>query len=373
MLPENIDDLFRDKLDGHATPPGEALWARLQAEPSAAPDVAPDPGADRLDHLFRQQLNGHATAPDRAVWERLEDEHLRPRKRRAAAWLPLALAAVLALLLVAGGVSLWSGHRLGNGPGGAVASRQARKAAPAASVPAAVAEKPAETEVARAATSTRRASRPAQAPVAGTLAAPEAAGTLAAQKNALPQATRPAELASTAPKASRSAAGPLARRLLGTNRQPDAATGTRSQAARTTTRPAASALPTAADEPRPTPDPSTIALAPKTVPTPEIVRNAPVPTPALAAADGLITVDVRNGGAAPARPAKASLTVLATTETAETAAPAERRGLGGRLLQQAGHLARGERLSLAEITGLPENVTLQATVAGRSISKSIRL
>ena len=132
MLPENIDDLFRDKLDGHATPPGEALWARLQAEPSAAPDAAPgatpDPGTDRLDHLFRQQLNGHATAPDRAVWERLEDEHLRPRKRRAAGWLslPLALAAVLALLLVAGGVSLWSGHRLGTGPGGAVASRQAR-------------------------------------------------------------------------------------------------------------------------------------------------------------------------------------------------------------------------------------------------------
>ena len=84
-------------------------------------------------------------------------------------------------------------------------------------------------------------------------------------------------------------------------------------------------------------------------------------------------MDVRNGGAAPARPAKANLTVLAATETAETAAPAERRGLGGRLLQQAGHLARGERLSLAEITGLPENVTLQATVAGRSISKSIRL
>ena len=81
-------------------------------------------------------------------------------------------------------------------------------------------------------------------------------------------------------------------------------------------------------------------------------------------------MDVRNGGAAPARPAKANLTVLAATETA---APAERRGLGGRLLQQAGHLARGERLSLAEITGLPENVTLQATVAGRSISKSIRL
>ena len=361
MLPENIDDLFRDKLDGHATPPGDALWARLQAEPNAAPE----PSTEHLDHLFRQRLDSHATAPGRAVWERLEDEHLRPRKRRAAGWWPMALAAVIALLLVAGGAGLWSGRRIGNGPGGAVASQQTRTAAPVVSAPVVASEQLDETELARAAAT---GSQSADSPALAT-AAPKTTGALASQKNTLPRATRSSELASTAPKASRTAAGQSARRLLGTNRQPDAATENRSQVARTTARPAsAPTLPSAADEPRLTPEPSTIALAPKPVPTPEIVRNVPVPAATLAAASELITVDVRNGSAAPARPAKTSITALA-----EAVAPTERRGLGGRLLQQAGHLARGERVSLAEITGLPENVTLRATVAGRSISKSIRL
>jgi hypothetical protein len=56
-----------------------------------------------------------------------------------------------------------------------------------------------------------------------------------------------------------------------------------------------------------------------------------------------------------------------------TEAPSERRRLGGRLLQQAGNLVRGERVSLAEVTGLPENVTVRATVAGHSLTKSIQL
>lgn len=365
MLPENIDDLFRDKLDGHATPPGEALWARLQTEPAAEPA----PGADRLDQLFRQRLTGHATAPGRPVWERLEDEHLRPRQRRAAGWLPLALAAVLALLLVAGGASLWSGRRIGPGPGGGVMAEQARPTAPrasasgVASAPTITSTQPAGAESTRPATGSLRAGQGAL--IAAT--APKTIGSATIQKNTRPQATRPAGLASTAPKANRAAAGEASRRLRGANRQPDAATGHRPQVARTTSRPAP-IRPSAADEPRPTSAPAAIALAPKPAPIPEIVRNVPMPAAALAAASELITVDVRSGGAAPARPAQASLTALA-----EAKAPAPRRGLGGRLLQQAGHLARGERISLAEITGLPENVTLQATVAGRSISKSIRL
>ena len=70
------------------------------------------------------------------------------------------------------------------------------------------------------------------------------------------------------------------------------------------------------------------------------------------------------------RPAQAVSAAVA----AAAAEPAEgRRRLGGRLLQQAGHLVRGERVSLAEITGLPENLTLQATVAGRSLTKTIQL
>ncbi|WP_141765668.1 hypothetical protein, partial [Hymenobacter coccineus] len=75
MLPENIDDLFRDGLDGHATPPDPALWARLAdaADAAGAPPAADDA---RLDELFRTGLAAHATPPGRHLWERLEDEHL---------------------------------------------------------------------------------------------------------------------------------------------------------------------------------------------------------------------------------------------------------------------------------------------------------
>jgi hypothetical protein len=101
------------------------------------------------------------------------------------------------------------------------------------------------------------------------------------------------------------------------------------------------------------------------------VVNPPAPAaeivPArLVPATEVITVDVRSG-AAPRPAANVTSALAAVTE------PEERRRLGGRLLQQAGHLVRGERLSLAEVTGLPETVTVRATLAGRSLTKSIQL
>ena len=126
--------------------------------------------------------------------------------------------------------------------------------------------------------------------------------------------------------------------------------------------------PAAADEPRTNSLATAIAVAPAPVPTPEIVPAALGPVPSFASAGALITVDVRNGNAPAARPAR-----IISSALAEAAAPDEHRRLGGRLLQQASHLVRGERVSLAEVTGLPENVTLRATIAGRSVSKSIRL
>jgi hypothetical protein len=51
--------------------------------------------------------------------------------------------------------------------------------------------------------------------------------------------------------------------------------------------------------------------------------------------------------------------------------PARRRGLRlGGLLRQADRLVHGE---LAEATGLPETVTLQARLGGRLVSKTIQL
>ncbi len=372
MLPEDIDDLFRDKLAGHASPPGEALWARLNAGADPGAEIPANTEAERLDQLFRQGLNAHATPPGRALWERLEDEHLRPRQRRPAAWWPMALAAAVALLLVAGGAGLWLGFPTGKTHSDAVASRGSRRGKPAGhqlNTGATGAASPITAPQPNAATAASAAeNRPA---LIATILAPTAQQTAPAtfQKKTTAQATRLAGPASTAPKAGMAAAGPSLRHPLGTNRRPDAAAGHRPLVARTTPRPAPTlAPPTAADEPQPAPKPaavSTLALSPKPTPAAEIVPAPPAAISGLALASEVITVDVRKGAARPAKTAGPAL--------AETEAPAERRRLGGRLLQQAGHLVRGERVSLAEATGLPENVTLRATVAGRSITKSIQL
>ncbi|WP_310397848.1 hypothetical protein [Hymenobacter sp.] len=355
MPPENIDDLFRDHLEGHATPPPKALWARLQAAP-----VTPDPAAERLDQLFQQKLNGHATVPGRELWERLEDEHLRPRPRRAPAWWPVALAAAVALLLVAGGAGLWRGFPAGN-------ARRTTAATPPAA-------RPARAQV--------RSSAPLpQRGTAARLIGPEGvAGSLLGdaplepsaviQKNNAARATRRTARASTAPKARVAASQQLPRYAQETTRRPDAATGRLALVARAAADAAPEpSRPTAADERRQAGETAPpVAAAPRPAAAAEIVPATPTLTPTLglASVSGVITVDVRAGD----DPVAGSATSLGA---ARAAAPGERRRLGGRLLQQAGHLVRGERVSLAEVTGLPENVTLRATVGGRSLTKSIQL
>ncbi len=351
MPPENIDDLFRDKLDGHATPPADALWARLQA------GAAADAPAERLDELFRQGLNAHATPPGRALWERLEDEHLRPTKRRAAAWWPMAIAAALALLLVAGGAGLWLGTPFGRTQNNTVATGTNPTPTRTSQQPVARPSGPA--------TATVTPSAPAPQEVAINTPTPAQTNISASiQENVTPQATRPEALASTAPKARMSAAGQSPRYVQGTNRQPDAATQTAPLVARAATRPSAPTQPTVPDETRPTPE-TVVANLPKSVPAAEIVPAGAAPATSLASAGELIMVDVRNGGEPVARPGKMASSAIAAAK--------EPRRLGGRLLQQAHNLVRGERVSLAEAAGLPQNVTLQATIGGRTITKSIQL
>ena len=395
MPTDNLDDLFRDRLAGHATPPGEALWARLQAadrqaqppEAAAGPHaatgaaapgpVAPEADAARLDARFQRGLGGHSTVPGRHLWERLEDEHLRPRKRRAA-WWPLALAAAVALLLVAGGAGLWPGSPLGRRGTGPVAAR--RTGGSAATTPARGGQSATAPAVA-AATLATGASTPAGTGTAAAGAAapqnavavraaparltPSSATAGAPQKNRTAQATRPAALASSAPKADATTPGLARRRPTGPARPLDAAAGRTQDVARTD---APAPRPAAADERQPAGVPAP-AVAQVAGPAAEIVPARPA-VPAPARADQLITVDVRSGRAPAPRPAEA-LTAAVAAAAAE--APEGRRRLGGRLLQQAGHLVRGERVSLAEVTGLPETLTLSATVAGRRLSKSIQL
>ena len=347
MLPEDIDDLFRDGLDGHPTPPDPALWARLAA---AAPPGTPAADDTRLDELFHTRLAGHATPPGRVLWERLEDEHLRPpRKRRGAAWWPPALAAVVALLVVAGGAGLLWRPGSGRRPGSELAAR-----APAAGPRAATGPlSPAKTNAPAAAARTvavggaTAARAPAPVPQAALAAAgpggPSAAQaakttSLAAAKNIFSRrATRFAALASSGSSATKRAAVSTS-----VSAQP---------------RPARFAAPEdplapAPRGPRPL-DTGALAVVPAVGAEP-------------AGAASVIEVEIRPGSAAP-------VAAVATAETlADDDRPAGRRVLGS-LLRQARHLVRGERVSLAEATGLPENFTLQASLGGRTLVRTIQL
>ena len=369
MPPEDIDDLFRDQLAGHATPPGHALWARLQADADAA-----DAPTERLDEQFRTALAGHPTPPGRGLWERLEDEHLRPRQRRATAWWPVALAAALALLLVAGGAGLWRGFSSKGPQTGTVAATApwGKKAVPkshgesfhtgAAATGAAVATTAGASDGPQPhAPAQLLPGRAAPKPAVVTMAAVSAARLNSSARRATRLATR----ASSDPQPRVAAPGVLRRQSMAATRLPDAPPDQR---------------PLLAHGPAPMPRPATdeqqygpakppmAAVVPLTTPPNALVPAGLLPAIRLASAAELITVDVRHGADPAARAANTTASGLAAANT-----PDEPRRLGGRLLQQAGHLVRGERVSLAEVTGLPENVTLRATLAGRSLTKSIRL
>ena len=368
MSTKNIDDFFRSQLGGHETPPGDDLWARLQAGPGAAAD-APAPSADtseQVDQLFRQRLHAHPTPPSRELWERLEDEHLRPRKRRAAAWWPMALAAAVALLLLAGGAGLWRGFPSGNGagPAGTVASHTSNGSSQTnpTQLPAATHAPAPAAHPALAASAAPETAANGTAATAGTIAAARPTGPGAAanatsefsQKNLPARATRPAGPASSASKVGMMAQQ-SPRRPRGASRQPDAAAAPAPLVARTTAPLTTPARPrTAADEPTPV-----VATTTPVAPAPEIVRpeNA---APAALAANSVISVDVRAG--APKRPSLATAVATAAATVTE-----ERRGLGGRLLRQVGHAVRGEGFSLSAVAGLPENLTVEANIAGRHI------
>jgi hypothetical protein len=346
MHSEDIDDLFRQKLDGHASPPSPDLWARLQL-PGPAAGTEPV-AAEPLDVLFRAGLNAHTTPPRRELWERLEDEHLRPqpRRRRVAAWWQYSAAAVLLLLLLAGGAGLWRGS-LGSQGGELATTKPQEKSVVQQQAAPASPGTPGLTEQRRPATTLG-------APADQQLA--QAAGKepkknqqiLLAQATAPRASTSSTPIATTTPLRHAAAASWAA----GSHRQrPDAAAG---QLATTGQRRPASQLPT----PPPVPDSPT----PAPTPAPLLAMNAPT-TPA----PTIIEVDVRRGPAPEAAPV---IVAVADATPAPTRRPRLR--LGG-LLHQADRLVHGESVSLAEATNLPETVTLQAHLGGRVLSKTIRL
>lgn len=332
MPADNLDDLFRQHLGGHATPPSGDLQRRL-AELAEA---------ERLDALFRTGLAGHASQPRRAVWERLEDEHLHPSRprRRVVAWWQLSAAAVLLLSLLAGGL-LWRSGGAGQ-PGREVATRH----------PAAGNKAPAEATPAAAQPANFNTTNPTDKQ---DIAAHTTATAEKNEKFSARQATAPGHSPSSHPIATTTQVGRAAKasRVASGSHRPgrplDAAT---SQLASTGGRP-----------------------TPASQPVAPAVGPAPSPNPALLAAmtsePEVVEVEVRRGPAPLASPGPA--VALASAPAAEPAASPRRRLRLGGLLRQADHLVHGEPVSLAEATGPAETVTVQARLGGRTLSRTIRL
>lgn len=346
MLPsDNIDDLFRQKLDGHATPPAPDLWARLSLPPA---------DADPVDMAFQDGLRGHAPPPRRELWERLEDEHLRPqprRRRRVVAWWQLSAAAVLLLMLV--GSALWGGlwrelgsgavanHNGDNGPAAGTASAgQATTGSSATSIapmPETTASQPQNLATSQPASAATEKNKEIFAPQATALRPSPSSTPIASTTRPRRPATTPRASTSRQPQRSR----------------PDVATSTLAQPGGRKT-PAGQSSSHSLQLTNPVPTPATSD------------NKAPALAVAVASAaePEIIEVEVRRGGT---RPTPAIIAVADNTP----AAPTRRRGLRlGGLLRQADRLVHGE---LAEATSLPESVTLQARLGGRVVSKTIQL
>jgi len=342
MPSDNIDDLFRQQLGPHATPPGADLQRRL-AELAEA---------ERLDNLFRTGLGGMASQPRRELWERLEDEHLHPRPRRrrgVVAWWQLSAAAMLLLTLLAGG--LWRGGYLGQRPSlavskpamqptaGSSAPEVATSAGPAAT--AASSQKIGKNLTINTITQSERKNQK-------NLTSQATAGRLAPSSNPIATTTRPHRTATVPQAASSFHLQP---------RQPDAAAGQLATTGRRNSPASQLHLPT----------PRAASETAATSETPTQVAVVAVPT----APAGIIEVDVRRGPEA-ARATSAAPVVVAATPSPAAGQPRRRLRLGG-LLRQADHLVHGEPVSLAEATGLPESLTVQARLGGRTVSKTIQL
>ena len=330
-LDNDLDDLFRQQLGPHATPPGAALQRRL-AELAEA---------ERLDSLFRAGLENYVSQPRRALWERLEDEHLHPPvRRRVAAWWQYSAAAVLLLLLLAGGVGLWRGY-LGQRTSGAVAVGETVKdAAPER-----------------------------QGRIGSTM--PRAAGGRATQLQQETQYTvnQPFvdNLTTSSEKNKKKAAARATATALSPS-SPSIATAPQARRPAPARRPASS-QPT--NPQRPDADAGELAAtskrkAPASPPEPTDQPTVAAATP-LAAPMGIVEVEVRRG---PETTRPAPTPTVAAAEPQPERRPRLR--LGG-LLRQADRLVHGEAVSLAEATGPAESLTVQARIGGRLLSKTIQL
>ena len=282
MQPEDIDKLFREKLERHAPPPPDYLWAQLEAE-------------------------------------------LQPARKRPTMWL-YASAAVITLLMLAGGAWLWRGANL-NAPVGTIATvstKPATKSAPAVSSKNSPSQ--ATLPAAQPSTTTEAASV-ATAPTKQPASGAQPARPLRSKPAAAPQLAR----ATPAPRSASPKASPTP--------QPKSSPSTM----------VATLAPTQAQPERPVAE-ETLPKAPQQLSTVAATTTTPsVPT-------GPILVEVRQSSATAA---------LAATQEAP------RKGrLGGQVMRQVGNALRGEPVTLPR---LPEDVTVTVRPPGVNHALVIQL
>ena len=282
-----------------------------------------------IDQLFRERLAGHAPTPPAFVWAEIEAEIQPAKKRRPVMWLAAAAVALLTLLGGAWWILTGSGLNSAGRPELA-ATAPARPAAPASEVaPATAAEAAESTNPTPAEKKMLAQATPAPAPSSSPT---EAIGAAPAHQ--------PAAVVATTTPASVARPGGV---------QPDPTPDRRPLAPAAPVASVASAnVPASVNSLT-----STATSLPTTVAPKALTRPASLPTHTVALT-GPIEVDVRPATEAPA-----------PVET-------DRRPGLVSLLRQAGKVVKGERLSLTE-AGLPESVTVQARLAGHTLTKVIQL
>ncbi|RSK33155.1 hypothetical protein [Hymenobacter metallilatus] len=262
-----------------------------------------------IDKLFRDRLADHAPTPPAFLWDEIAAE-IQPRKRRPVLWLAAAAVALLALL----GGTWWvvvggAGHSATQPEMAAATPR--RPAAPATKNSVQPQATPAPTSP----SSPSEAPAPEPAAAVATAVPSSETRSVGVQPDPASEARRPDRPRASDPR----------------------------QLAQATTRTASPELPAPALQP----------TRPERGPEPE-----PSPLPELAthsvALTGPIEVEVRPAAVAPA-----------------PAAPAHRPRLVS-LLRQARNVVQGEKVSLTA-AGIPETVTVQARVAGHTLTKVIQL
>ncbi len=93
----DLNDLFRERFQGHEAPVPSGTWQGIQAQMAANAPV--EEGGDKVADLFRERFHGHELAVDPAVWQGISSQlgHVATGTTAAAGvwgWVAAGVAAV---------------------------------------------------------------------------------------------------------------------------------------------------------------------------------------------------------------------------------------------------------------------------------------